>query len=132
MSQFGAQFHGKSDRASSGSGKPKSTFRDKRLSESGGYFAATKLGTKAIVKKVRVRGGSLKNTLKHALFANVLTKQGYKKAKITGVMESRDNRNFARLGIMTKGTVINTELGKARVTNRPGQEGSINAMLVEG
>lgn len=132
MSQFGAQFHGKSDRASSGSGKPKNVLRDKRRSESGGYFTATKLGTEVFVKKVRGRGGVLKDTLKHALFANVLTKQGYRKAKITGVTDSKDNRNFARLGIITKGAVINTELGKARVTNRPGQEGSINATLVEG
>jgi small subunit ribosomal protein S8e len=132
MSQFGAQFHGKSDRASSGSGKPKNALRDKRRSESGGYFTATKLGTEVMVKKVRGRGGVLKDTLKHALFANVLTKSGYKKAKITGVMDSNDNRNFARLGIITKGAVINTELGKARVINRPGQEGSINARLVEG
>ena len=131
MSQFGAQLHGKSDRASSGSGKPKNKLRDRRRSESGGYFAAAKLGTEVNLKKVRGRGGNVKNTLRHVLFANILTKQGYKKAKITGVMESRDNRNFARLGIMTKGAVINTELGKARVTNRPGQEGTINAVLVK-
>lgn len=132
MSQFGAQLHGKSDRASSGSGKPKNKLRDKRRSESGGYFAATKIGAESAIKKVRSRGGNLKDSLKHAAFANVLTKQGYRKAKINGVMESRDNRNFARLGIVTRGAVINTEFGKARVTNRPGQEGSINAVLVEG
>lgn len=132
MSQFGVQFHVKSDRASSGSGKPKSKLRDRRRSESGGYFAAAKLGSEAELKKVRTRGGRLKDALKHVVFANVLTKQGYKKSKITGVMESGDNRNFARLGIITKGAILNTELGKARVTNRPGQEGSINATLIEG
>ena len=132
MSQFGAQLHGKSDRASSGSGKQKSKIRDKRRSESGGYFAASKAGEKDALFRVRARGGRIKDAVKYAAFANVLTKQGYKKTKITGVMESRDNRNFARLGIITKGAVINTELGKARVTNRPGQEGSINAMLIEG
>jgi small subunit ribosomal protein S8e len=132
MSQFGAQVHGKSDRASSGSGKTKSKLRDKRRSESGGYFAAARASGEFVVKKVRGRGGNVKDAMKKVSFANVLTKQGYKKTKITGVMESRDNRNFARLGIITKGAIINTELGRARVTNRPGQEGSINAMLVEG
>ncbi len=132
MSQFGAQFHGKSDRASSGSGKPKNSLRDRRRSESGGYFAESKIGTEAHIKKVRGRGGNLKDVLKRALFANVLTKNGYKKAKITGVVESKDNRNFARLGIMTKGAVINTELGKARILSRPGQEGGVNAVLIEG
>ena len=132
MSQFGSQFHGKSDRKVSGSGKIKSKNRDKRRSEMGGYFTETKIGEKNEIKRVRGRGSSVKNKLKYVAFANVLTKSGYKKAKITGVVESRDNRNFARLVIITKGSVITTELGKARVLNRPGQEGAINAILVEG
>ena len=131
MSQFGAQVHDKSDRASTGSGKPKSKLRDRRRSESGGFFSATKIGGEGEVKRVRGRGGNVKNSLRYAAFANVLTKQGYKKSKIVGVAESKDNRNFARLGIITRGAIINTELGKARVLNRPGQDGSINAMLVE-
>ncbi|VVB77323.1 30S ribosomal protein S8e [uncultured archaeon] len=135
MSQFGSQFHGRSDRKVSGSGKIRSKIRDKRRSEIGGYFTETKVAEdgKAIVKKSRIRGGSVKNKLRYAAFANILVKGGkYKKAKITGVVESRDNRNFARLGIITKGSVINTELGKARVLNSPGQDGVINATLVEG
>ncbi len=131
MSQFGAQLHGKPDRVARGSGKLKNKFRDKRRSEMGGYFASAKAGAEQQLKGVRGRGGAVRPVLKHTAFANVLTKQGYKKAKITGVEESKDNRNFARLGIMTKGTVINTELGKARIINRPGQEGSINAVLME-
>jgi small subunit ribosomal protein S8e len=133
MSQFGSQFHGRSDRKVSGSGKRVSKNRDKRRSEMGGYFTETKIGAETKIKKARGRGSNVKDKLKYVAFANVLIKGGkYKKAKITGVVESRDNRNFARLVIITKGTVINTELGKARVLNRPGQEGSINAVLVEG
>lgn len=124
--------HSKPDRVASGSGKRKNKIRDKRRSEKGGYFAASRAEGEQVVKKIRIRGGGQKNSLRNAAFANVLTKQGYKKAKITGVVESGDNRNFARQGIITKGAIINTELGKARVTSRPGQEGSINAMLVEG
>lgn len=124
--------HGKPDRVSSGSGKLKNKIRDRRRSESGGYFAAAKVGGEPSIKRIRGRGGNLKNVMKSIAFANVLTKQGYKKTKITGVLESGDNRNFARLGIVTKGSIISTELGKAKVTNRPGQEGSINALLIEG
>ncbi|MEM2426420.1 MAG: hypothetical protein QXE83_05420 [Archaeoglobaceae archaeon] len=32
---------------------------------------------------------------------------------------------------MTKGAIIQTEIGKAKVTNRPSQEGIINAVLIE-
>ena len=132
MSQFGSQFHGRSKRKSLGNGKVVDKLRDKRRSECGGYFAETKVGEKTEIRRARGRGSNVKNKLKHAAFANILTKSGYKKAKITGVIDSPDNRNFARLGIITKGSVINTELGKARVLNRPGQDGSINALLIEG
>jgi len=36
-----------------------------------------------------------------------------------------------RRNIITKGAILQTDLGKVRVTNRPGQEGVINGILVE-
>ncbi len=136
MSQFGIQIHGTSNTKKFGNGKKKIKFRDKRKSEIGNYFSATKLAdTKKesnVTKRVRRTGGRETTTLKAAAFANMLTKQGYKKIRIMNVTESRDNRNFARQNIITKGTIITTELGKAVVTNRPGREGSVNAKLVEG
>ncbi|HJJ40868.1 MAG TPA: 30S ribosomal protein S8e, partial [Methanocorpusculum sp.] len=33
--------------------------------------------------------------------------------------------------LMTKGAVISTDLGKARIVSRPGQDGVINAVLIE-
>ena len=68
--------------------------------------------------------------LKKAGFANLLTKDGYKKAQIKGVLESPDNRNFARQNIITKGTVISTEFGNAVVLNSPGRDGAVNAKLI--
>ncbi len=130
MSQFGVQVHGKPGRKLSGNGKTKIKSRDKKRYEIGGYFAATKLSEKDSTAAYRGRGGASKSRLKYAATANLLTKQGYKKVKIKAIIESPDNRNFARLNIITKGTIIDTELGKAVVTNRPGREGSINAKLV--
>jgi len=131
MSQFGVQYHGPPKRKSSGSGKLKIKNRDKKRYEVGGYFIATRLSEANVIKKVRTRGGRKKDKLKNAGYANLLVDGSYKKVKIKGVIESRDNRNFARLSIITKGTVIDTELGKAIVTNRPGKEGFINAKLVK-
>lgn len=133
MSQFGIQRHGQSKTKSSGNGKRKVKFRDKRRSEIGNYFSATKMSEENnTTKKVRRRGGSFTTVLKSAAFANVLTRNGYQKTMIKGVMESPDNRNFARQNIITKGTIITTDLGKAKVTNRPGREGAVNAKLMEG
>ena len=132
MSQMGVQIHRKSDTKMSGNGRKNTRARDKRRSEVGNYFSATKLADSNVNLKVRRRGGAEGTRLKKAATANLLSKDGksYKKAKITGVLESKDNRNFARQNIITKGCVIATELGNAVVVNRPGREGSINAKLV--
>lgn len=131
MSQFGVQLHSKSNTKGSGNGKRTIKSRDKRRSEIGSYFTATKMLGEDVRRAHRMRGGDVKMVLKGAGFANLLTKQGYKKVQIKGVLESPDNRNFARQNVITKGTVINTEMGKAQVTNRPGRDGSINARLIE-
>jgi len=130
MSQFGVQIHTKADTKRSGNGTKKLKFRDKKRSEVGNYFSATKMSDANVVSAVRRRGAGVGTKLKRAGFVNLLTKDGYKKAKITGVLESKDNRNFARQNVITKGALINTDLGKAVVMNRPGREGAINAKLV--
>ena len=64
--------------------------------------------------------------------ANITDKKGKtKKAKITNVIETHANRFLARQNILIKGAIIDTELGKARITNRPSQEGSVNAVLID-
>lgn len=130
MSQFGSQFHGPSKRKLKGNGKSKTKNRDKKRHEMGGYFSSTKLAEKSVVKRVRGRGGEGKDRMQYAGYANLLVGNSYKKVKIKAILESKDNRNFARLSIITKGTVIDTEEGKAVVTNRPGKEGFINAVKI--
>lgn len=130
MSQMGIQIHIKSNTKMSGNGRKNIRARDKKRSEVGNYFSATKLSESNVNLNVRRRGGNKGVRLKKAAIANILTKEGYKKAKITGVLESKDNRNFARQNIITKGALITTELGNAIVINRPGREGSVNAKLV--
>jgi len=125
------QFHGKSKRKSKGTGGRRIQSRPKRRYESGGAFTATKVSEKDERKSVRGRGGNVKVKLKKAAFANVLTKDGYKKSKIKKVLESADNRHYARMNIVTKGAIIETEAGKAKVLNRVGQDGVINAKLIE-
>ena len=54
-----------------------------------------------------------------------------KKTSIKNVLETPSNRFLARQNILIKGAIIETELGKAKITNRPGQEGSVQAVLVQ-
>jgi small subunit ribosomal protein S8e len=127
------QYHSKSKSKASGSGGMRRTARDKRLAHYGGFFARTKLNKegKEERKSFRVRGGSNKTAAAAVSYANLVTAQGSKKTLIKNVLESPDNRHFARENIITKGTIIDTELGKARVTSRPGQDGVVNAVLLE-
>ena len=50
---------------------------------------------------------------------------------IENVVENPSNVNYVRRNIVTKGAVIETSEGRARVTSRPGQPGQVNAVLIE-
>jgi small subunit ribosomal protein S8e len=83
-------------------------------------------------KLLRGLGGKKKKVLLSADIANIIDKKGKaKKVKITNVAETKANRFLARQNIMVKGAIIETEAGKAKITNRPGQEGTINAVLID-
>lgn len=105
--------------------------RGKRRFELGGDEANTLLG-ETIRKSERTLGGNGKARLLReatAIVTDPKTKTA-KKVKIETVTGNPANVHYVRRNIMTKGAIIKTELGSARVTNRPGQEGSINAVLI--
>lgn len=47
------------------------------------------------------------------------------------VVDNPSNPNYVRRNILTKGAVVETELGKVRITSRPGQDGIVNGTPVE-
>ena len=102
----------------------------KRLAQKGNVPTLTRLDEKK-TKKVRSMGGHLKTRLIQENTANVFdtkTKK-YRKLKILNIVGNPANKNLVRRNVVTKGTVVETEAGKAVVTSRPGQEGVINAVL---
>jgi small subunit ribosomal protein S8e len=52
-------------------------------------------------------------------------------AEIENVVENPANTNYARRNIVTKGAIVETSEGRARVTSRPGQSGQVNAVLLD-
>jgi len=93
----------------------------------------TSIGPTDKRKIIRTKGGGRKIRLYEAAYANIFIKSQnvYKKAKILRVAENTANREFKRRGIITRGAIIETEIGMARVLSRPGQDGVINAILIE-
>lgn len=84
-------------------------------------------------KTLRGMGGNKKTVLLSEEFANVYdpaTKKS-KKVKIKNVVETPSNRFLARQNILVKSAIIDTELGKAKITNRPGQEAAVQALLLK-
>ncbi|MFH0970284.1 MAG: 30S ribosomal protein S8e [Candidatus Diapherotrites archaeon] len=131
------QWHEKSLRKISGGIRNTKNRATKYLSQKGGEFAETTLSETEETKITKGRGFVHKVKLRKALNANVTNHETgeTKKMKIVWVHENNANRLYVRRNIITKGTLIEVEKDGekiyARVTNRPGQHGQVNAILVK-
>src|SRR5665648_849428 len=112
-------------------GGKKRVYRSKKKYEAGGYAAETILG-KPKRKISRGLGGNQKVKALTDKYASVTDpKSGTtQKAEIVRVVRNIANVDFNRRGVITKGAEIETELGLAKVTSRPGTHGTINAVLI--
>ncbi len=104
----------------------------KRVHEMGRLPAATKIGEQKI-KPIKTKGNSRKMRVLEVKTANVYDPKNktYAQSPVIRVVEVEANRHFVRRNIIVKGAIIETEAGKAKVTSRPGQDGTVNAILVE-
>ena len=114
------------------SGKRYRISRRKKRFEIGRAPADTTLG-ESRNRLIRTRWGNLKVRALRTQYANISTPATgvTKKAKIETVVENRVDPNYMRRNILTRGAIIKTELGKARVVSRPAQDGVVNAVLIE-
>ena len=112
------------------SGGRKRANRKKRRFEKGFFPAETTLG-KHKSRIVRKQGGTEKIRLLAVKQANVSDASGKtSEVEILRVIKNPANVDYDRRGVITKGAMIATPLGTARVTSRPGQDGIVNAILV--
>lgn len=82
-------------------------------------------------KQLRIRSGAIKTVLLKENKANVLVGKKIQKADIINVEATPQNPFLSRQNRLMKGAIIDTSLGKARITNRPSQEGQVNAIFLE-
>ena len=104
--------------------------RDKRKHELGGAATETQVGEPKL-KTVATRGNTTKVRAIATNRASVAVDGETRSAEIEGVAENPANPNYVRRNIITKGALIDTDAGTARVTSRPGQDGQVNAVLEE-
>ncbi|MEK6910950.1 MAG: 30S ribosomal protein S8e [Nanoarchaeota archaeon] len=82
-------------------------------------------------KQIRIRSGKMKTITLKADTINIMENGKSKQAKIINVIETPQNKFFSRQNRLLKSAIIETSLGKARITNRPNQEGQINGILIK-
>ena len=111
-------------------GGRKRAYRVKRNYEKGAFPAETTLGEPKR-KSVRGYGGKIKVKALSAKYASVTDPKSGKteKTEILRVVRNSANVDYNRRGVITRGAEIETSLGLARVTSRPGNDGVINVVL---
>ena len=112
-------------------GGKKRSHRVKKKFEAGGFPAETILGEPKR-KFTRGMGGIIRVKVLTEKFASVTDPKSGKteKATIVRVVKNQANVDYNRRGVITKGAELETSLGLAKVTSRPGKDGVINAVLV--
>lgn len=116
------------------SGGSRKKHRKKQEAHTGRFPTETEIDENSERRKtIRTRGGGHKIRLKRAKWVNILDKEtrDCEKVEITGFVRNPANRHFDRRHVVTKGTILETAKGKVRVTSRPGQDGTLNAVLIK-
>ena len=120
--------HGRSTRRRTGGRRrPK---RNKKKHELGRGSTETTVGEPRY-RTVNARGNNEKVRALATNKATIAIEGEVVAAEIETVVENPANPNYARRNIITKGAIIDTSEGRARVTSRPGQTGQVDAVLVE-
>ena len=83
-------------------------------------------------KKQRTLGGNFKLRLFSTQVINVtdISTNKTSKVRIMGFESNAASKDLNRRHVLTKGAVVETELGNVRVTSRPGQHGVLNGVLI--
>ena len=131
------QWHMKSKRKKTGGKRNTKRRCDKKLAWKGGDQAETIVAEKDKRNVKQTRGSTEKIKQKTAKNASISLPKEKKTvmAEILLVTENKANRLYTRRNIITKGAIIKVKINnkeeKAKVTSRPGQNGIVQAVLLE-
>ena len=112
-------------------GKKYKNFRKKRKRELERPRIDAEIGTDK-KKKQRTMGGNFKLKLFASQFINVTDSSTNKttKVRILRFESNEASKDLNRRHVLTKGAIVETELGNAKITSRPGQHGLLNGILI--
>jgi small subunit ribosomal protein S8e len=124
------QWHGKSNRKETGGRRWPA--RKKKRGELGRDPIHARLGEQKR-RIFRTRGGNQKIRIHFDQKINVTDPATGKTTptKIKTVLQNQADLHLVRANILTRGAVVDTEIGKAIITSRPGQNGVLNGLMVK-
>ena len=104
----------------------------KRKNRLGRIPIETKIGEER-KKIVRTRGGNIKIKAYSMDQINVtdIKTNRTTRVSIKGLDINTASIDYQRRSILTKGAIVETKLGKVKVTSRPGQTGQLNGILLD-
>ncbi|HEV2317172.1 MAG TPA: 30S ribosomal protein S8e [Thermoplasmata archaeon] len=105
--------------------------RKKRRFEIGRELQHATIGS-GTVKKYRVRGSNRKLRILTTNTVNVYDPATKKiqPAKLVTVRENPANPNYVQRNVITRGAIVETEVGLVQIRSRPGQDGVLNGVRV--
>ncbi len=106
--------------------------RGKRRFEIGHAPIETRIEPTTSIVVEQTKYGGIKAKVLRADHVNLFDPKTktFSQTKVKSVVECPANRHYARRNIMVRGAIVETEKGKARITSRPGQDGTVNAILI--
>ncbi|MBE0633343.1 30S ribosomal protein S8e [Candidatus Bathyarchaeota archaeon] len=113
-------------------GGRKRAYRSHRIYEQGRQPVETLFGE---VKRKEVKGISRISKIKlvKADYVNVSNPAtgATENLEILDVVRNPANADYNRRGVITKGTIVRTEKGLAKIVSRPGQDGALSAVVYQ-
>ena len=128
-----AQWHGISRRKPSGARlKHPNRYRGKRRTEISSEKQFAFIDENRQTKVYRKRSGNITVRVLKENMINVSDSSGKtQRVEMTNVVENGADPNYVRRNILTKGAIVETELGRARITSRPGMDGIISGVVID-
>ncbi|MEM3197629.1 MAG: hypothetical protein QW431_06750 [Conexivisphaerales archaeon] len=104
-------------------------YRGRRRRERKAQPRVAKIGKYEVFTR-RSRGGNIIHYVLSAEKICVSTKDGNKNVKLLSLVSNPCNRDYERRGIITKGAVVMTEVGKVKVTSKPSENGTLSGIVI--
>jgi len=110
-------------------GGKRKAYRGRKKRERKSQPRLAKIGKSQVLTR-RARGGNIIQYVISSEKISVATNEGIKNAKLISLLSNPSNKDYERRGIITKGAIVMTDLGKVKITSKPSKNGTLSGVLL--